>query len=512
MPLTTALAAPPPGAIPARTARIPLRVVIAVALPALFGVLSGLITPRGPITTGEGLATMALALVTGLLAGSAARNRWALLYAPLAFVIALELARLPVTGPTVDAIRVSTQFGFIAFATGRGVHGLLAIAPLMLGVALGAAYAKRRSGSTPQYRGLAGRIWAYFRRTMTVVLAILLAALAVGIARPASTDPIIDANGALKSGSIAELTTVHLDGKDLAVMTRGHDTDNPLLLYIAGGPGGSELGAMRRHLATLEEDFTVVTLDQRGTGKSYSALDPASTLTFDGAVRDVIELTELLHERFGAPPTYLVGQSYGSLVGVRAAQQRPDLFAAYIGVGQMVSPAETDQIIYEDTLSWARAAGRQEVVEHLSAIGYPPYHRISDYETATTYETSDVYPYNHSPNSEGAGQFSENIFVSEYTLLEQLHILGAVLDVFSIIYPQLQEVDFRTDAPTLDIPVYLMQGRFEARGRTEPAHEWFDLLNAPHKEMVLFDTSGHRPLFEQPGVFREALARIAAES
>jgi pimeloyl-ACP methyl ester carboxylesterase len=76
-----------------------------------------------------------------------------------------------------------------------------------------------------------------------------------------------------------------------------------------------------------------------------------------------------------------------------------------------------------------------------------------------------------------------------------------MIDTFTLIYPQIQDIDFRVDATRLEVPVYLAQGAHEARGRAEPASEWFEMLDAPHKEVVLFETSGHRPLFEQPDAF-----------
>ena len=127
-----------------------------------------------------------------------------------------------------------------------------------------------------------------------------------------------------------------------------------------------------------------------------------------------------------------------------------------------------------------------------------------DYEPSLTND-AQVYPYDHTNNSEGAGGFSENLFVKEYTLMEQLHAFAGVFDVFTVMYPQLQGLDFRRDAVSLDVPVYLIEGRFEAPGRVGPAHQWFDLLDAPDKQLITFDTSGHRALFEQPGLFHQAM-------
>jgi len=85
------------------------------------------------------------------------------------------------------------------------------------------------------------------------------------------------------------------------------------------------------------------------------------------------------------------------------------------------------------------------MVEQLEASGPPPYTEMFPYETALSHEDL-VYPYDHSGNSEGAGQMSENLLVGEYTLIDQLHVLGAFMDTFAALYPQLQGIDFRETA------------------------------------------------------------------
>jgi len=259
---------------------------------------------------------------------------------------------------------------------------------------------------------------------------------------------------------------------------------------------------MRNHLPELEEHFTVATWDQRGTGKSYDELDPAGSLTLDGAVNDAVEVTNQLRDRFGQDRIYLLGQSWGSTLGVLAVQQRPDLYAAFIGTGQMVSQLATDTIFYNDTLDWARTTGDTRLVAELTAIGPPPYQRMLDYETALSSE-QQVYPYDHSANSEGEGQFSENFIVPEYTVVDQVHLLGAFMDTFSVLYPQLQDIDFRQTATDFEIPMFFVQGAHEADGRADVFTDWYPMVNAPAKDLTVLDTSGHRPLWEQPGEFVE---------
>lgn len=482
-----------------------LRWLVTVVAPALVALPLALVMPRGPLTAAEGLVTMAVTLLAGLAAGFVSRSRWAMLTSPLVFATVYELVRLGSDGPTVDGLHVST-YGLIALTVGRGIHALLALLPLLLGTALGAGLSRRASDGRSAPHGW-GRVGVYTRRGIAVLAGVALVALAAAIARPATTDPILGPDGGPLTDSIAELTRVDIGGHELAMLIRGRSTDNPVLLFLAGGPGGSELGAMRRHLEALEQDFVVVTWDQRGAGKSYRSLDPTETLTLEQAVDDTLEVTDYLRRRFGREKIYLVGQSWGSTLGVLAVQKRPQLYHAFVGTGQMVSQRETDRIFYRDTLAWARRTGNDGLVATLTRIGPPPYERMLDYEPALSFE-HEVYPYDHSRNAEGEGGFSENLFVEEYTLLEQIHLLGAFLDTFSVLYPQLQRVDFRRDVTRLDVPVYLVQGRHEAPGRALLAKEWFDLLRAPAKKLIVLDTSGHRPPFEQPEQFHEAMTHV----
>ncbi len=275
------------------------------------------------------------------------------------------------------------------------------------------------------------------------VLAVVATAITVLI--PARTEPIRGADGTVVPGSVAELTRVSVTGGELKLLIRGTSDTNPVLLFLAGGPGGSEFGAMRRHGEALEDDFVVATLDQRGVGSSYDQLEPLATHTLANAVTDVIEVTEYLRTRFGQRQVYLVGQSWGSFLGVLAAQERPDLFAAFVGVGQMVDVAETDRIFYDDTLAWARARGNVEFVAQLEAAGPPPYSNLLDYPMVFAHE-QQVYGYDHSANAEGAGQMMENLPVSEYSPLDTVNIVRGLLDTFSALYPQLQDQDLRQSA------------------------------------------------------------------
>ena len=476
------------------------RWVLAVGLAVTWGVLAGLLTPRSPQTTVAALVAIAVSLGVGGCGGMLTRSGWAVVVLPVTFVVAVELSRMPVSGPTVDLPHLST-YGVYALVVGRGFHAILTLLPMAVGAAWG-VLAARRTGPRPGNRGRAVLRWT----AVTASVAVLVA-LTAAVARPATTPPITDPDGAPVAGSIAELTSIDANGHELGLMIRGHDTSNPVVLFLAGGPGGSELGAMRNHLPALEEYFTVATLDQRGTGTSYPALDPTDTYTLESAIADVTATVDYLRDRFGQERVVLLGQSWGTLLGVLAVHREPALYSAFVGTGQMVSPVETDRIIYEDTLSWARRRGTTGLAAELEEIGPPPYSSMLDYETALSSEHA-VYPYDHTGNSEGEGGFSENFLVPEYSLVDQVHLLAGFMDTFGTLYPRIQDVDLRRDASALEVPVFFVQGAHEARGRAQPFEEWYSGLVAPRKSLTVLDSSGHRPLFEQPDEFVQAMATL----
>jgi proline iminopeptidase len=476
-------------------------VAVAVAAAAGAGLLIGLWTPRGPVTTPQALGSIALGLLVGAVAGVAVRSRWALLLAPAVLVAVVEVVRLDSVGPTVDAVRPDGIYGLGALLVGRGFSGLLLLLPVLLGAAVGRAWAVRRRPP----RSTAGRLGLAVRRTVALGTAAGLLLLAVALVRPATTEPIRSADGQREPGSVAELSTVAVGGHEQTMLVRGNSVDAPVLLFLAGGPGGFEIGTMSRYARPLEEHFVVVAWDQRGTGASYGALEPAQTLTFDSAVDDTVELAEHLRDRFDEEQVYLLGNSYGTLVGVRAAQERPDLFAALVGAGQMVDIRETDELFYEATLQHAEQTGDSAVVETLRANGPPPYDDPADYLPATAGEHR-WNDYSDVPGFPGRREPTESLLVPEYSLVDTVRAVSGLVDTYSVLYPQLQDVDLRTDAPRLDVPVYLVQGRHEAPGRAVPAREWFDLLDAPRKQWFTFDVSGHRPFVQEPERLADVLA------
>lgn len=476
---------------PATSLATARRLAVAVALAAglAAGALSAWLTPRGPTTAGNALGLMAIALLLGTLGGSLARTRWILLPLLALYWTGLEFGRLDVVGPTLD-IRFDTPYGIIAFVLTRGLHALLVVPALSLGVLVGMRL-RRPAGGKPTGRPMG-----------TAVLTLAVVALAVLVAWPGSTPPVLGRDGQPIPGSIAELATVRLGGQDQTVLIRAADPSKPVLLYLSGGPGQSDLAFSRVFSNPWVDDFVVVDLDQRGNGRSYPAIDPIGSMTIERAVADVLELTDYLRDRFDERKIYLMGESWGTILGVLAVQQQPELFHAYLGSGQMVDVLETDRRIYADLVAYADRARDTDLQARLRDVGEPPY-RDFPWANANLLAWYDYVYEPYTPSSgylargEAAGLDPFGALGSEYGLIDKANVLRGLIDTFAAMYPQLYDLDLRREAPRLEVPVWILDGAAEADGRRDLMLDWYAALDAPAKELMTWDGAAHSVAFEQ---------------
>jgi pimeloyl-ACP methyl ester carboxylesterase len=307
-------------------------------------------------------------------------------------------------------------------------------------------------------------------------------------------------------GSIATLEPVNLNGSRQWVSIRGHSTDLPVLLFLAGGPGGSELAMTRKYLGELEQHFIVVNWDQPGTGKSYGAVDFAE-LTPERYVQDGHALTQYLRERFDEDKIYVFGESWGTIPGIWLMQQYPNLYHAYVGTGQMVDAVENDTRIYNHAIELAEEWGRTETVAQLRQNGPPPYPPETVISKFGTFNNvlNDYMHMNAHGEGTGHNLMLDSLAAPEYGLLDKVNWLVGLARTFRTVYPQLNDLDFREQVTTLDVPVYFIAGRWDVNADMPLAREYFDLLDAPHKQWIWFEDSAHTPSWDEPSRFVDVM-------
>ena len=325
--------------------------------------------------------------------------------------------------------------------------------------------------------------------TLGTIGGVLLVSLIAVIASQffAATPPITGADGQPIPGSIATLEKVTINGTEQWISIRGHDVNRPILLNLGmGGPGGGGF-ATRSLFEPLEKDFVVVSWDEPGTGKSFKAV-PISTLTLDRFVEDAYVLTLYLRERFHQDKIYVYGVSWSSIIGVKLVQQHPELFHAYIGNGQMVNTTENDILGYEFALDYLTKKGDIKRLEILRRNGPPPY--TGDNVTGRYVAFLDeLNVYMGMPRLTVIVPIVP-FLAPEYGYVDKINHTRGIIDSFDAIYPQLKDLDFITQAPKLDVPVYLFAGRYDVNAMYTIVEEYYNVLESPRKELIWLE-GGH---------------------
>lgn len=304
---------------------------------------------------------------------------------------------------------------------------------------------------------------------------------------------------------IDEKVVVTLGGTPQHVRIRGTRPDNPVLLFLHGGPGVCDRHWVLQNQSGLADICTLVCYDQRGAGKSYSAEQGKQPMTLDLVVEDVRQLVEWLCNRFGQDKIYIEGHSWGTILGTLFVSRYPEHVAAYIGQGQFVEGAENEQISYDFVVAEAVRRGDEKAQRELARIGAPvngEYRSMDDMMVQRNYLTRfGGAEYRH----EGG-----NIYVDvalpilrspEYSLFDLARYAKGSMYCLRSLWSQVVALNFFESAKRLEMPVYITQGDHDQNTPTSTARRWFDALDAPYKEWIAFHESAHSPIKEEPALW-----------
>jgi proline iminopeptidase len=319
---------------------------------------------------------------------------------------------------------------------------------------------------------------------------------------------IADIGRIVSPAGVQETFTVELGGARQVVNVRGADRSNPILLFIHGGPGAVEMPIAWSFQRPWEDFFTVVQWDQRGAGKSYLLNDPkavAATMTPERYRDDAIELIEQLRGRYGQRKVFVLGHSWGSIVGLSVAAKRPDLLHAYIGMGQIIDVRENERIGMAWTIAEAKRRGDAAAVREVEALR--PYPNGGPF---TIDEADGWRKHAIRYGALAAYRPDANFYLRaprlspEYTAADrQAWNDGAVLTVKTI-WPRLADLSFK-DLRRLEVPVVMLLGRHDYVTPSPITDRWMAALAAPRKQVIWFEHSAHLPMIEEPGRTLKAL-------
>jgi pimeloyl-ACP methyl ester carboxylesterase len=312
----------------------------------------------------------------------------------------------------------------------------------------------------------------------------------------------------VSAAGIDEAGYRRIGGLDQWVTIHGKDTSNPILLIVHGGPGDPESPFVKQ-FEPYETGFTVVQWDQRGSGKTYARYGSKTPdMTIDRIAGDGIELTGILRKRFHRK-VIVLGHSAGSVVAVDMVLERPELFAAYVGTGQVVSSAKTVAATAKFVRTIAELSGDHALEHDLDVLaGIDPtnvpqlFAHLGEILAVSRVQRRHLGPAD-SAWLAGLPDLTKQVSTSAELkdIFDGSQFTSRTLDT--------AHVDLEQTALRFKLPVFVIQGRDDLFAPTGLAIEWFDQVAAPRKEMILLEDAGHFALVTHQTEFLAALLKTA---
>ncbi len=309
---------------------------------------------------------------------------------------------------------------------------------------------------------------------------------------------------------IAEVYLIDLGQSEQNLVTRFIQRDQPGVRVLA-----ARIKPLFAQMVERLKIFLRWFTGQRGAGASYTTAISAQNLSLKAIVADGIELSQRLRQEFGRDKIYLEGHSWGTLVGIHMVSQRPDLFHAYFGVGQVANSKRAELLSYNYALEKATKAGDTKTVRGLNKIGSPPYTTDQKWIDTVMTQRGLMQPYeipNQAPFLSMVDIYKNFVFYPEYSINDKLNsLIGSKLSL-KVLWMEAINANLFESHPELEVPVYIFQRKYDMHTVTEVAKDYFDMLNAPKKEYYSFDNSAHWPHLKEHKKYRDILQRIVKKS
>ncbi|MES2125840.1 MAG: alpha/beta hydrolase [Pseudomonadota bacterium] len=347
-------------------------------------------------------------------------------------------------------------------------------------------------------------------RFISMLLFVLCSASAHGEPTPATDAAnykkaraaVADLDKIANPAGVQEAYKTRIGGIDQWLNVRGQDRANPIILFVHGGPASPVTPTLWQFQRPIEEYFTVVNYDQRGAGKTLGESDPAAiadTIRIERYVDDAIDVAEAVRQRYHKDKLILMGHSWGTVVAMRAALKRPDLFHAYVGIGQVISTRENERLSYDYALAQAREKHNEEALKDLTSIApYPGEQPITRERIIVARKWPQYYGGMTAYRSDSTYYFDGPLLSPDYDAANVRAIDEGSLFTLGRLLPEFVTVDM-SGVRSFPIPVVMFLGRHDYTTPTAPTVSWLAQVKAPYKQAVWFEHSAHMIPWEEPG-------------
>ncbi|WP_171014976.1 alpha/beta fold hydrolase [Culicoidibacter larvae] len=307
---------------------------------------------------------------------------------------------------------------------------------------------------------------------------------------------------------------VELNGIEQYFYHRGHDKNNPVMIFLHGGPGSPMLPFANAFQLEWEKQVTVVQWDQRGAGKTYfrNRDKKTPTITMEQMLADGKAMIDYLKTKYDKDKIIIMGHSWGSVLGSQLALKYPHDIIAYIGIGQVVNMFNNEQVGYDKVLEAAKKAGNSKDIQILeSLLPYPTY-EFDERMKKNIMRLRGVqakYKLSTGVSFELVKLAFGSPFYSFHDATFFLQTKAASL--MAPLFDDLLKFDLPTIGTEYQVPYFTIQGENDWQTPISLAREYFAEVQAPRKEFFAIENACHSPMLENKALNDKVVLRILSE-
>jgi len=318
---------------------------------------------------------------------------------------------------------------------------------------------------------------------------------------------------------IQESGFVNINDCDFYVQLRGEHKENPLIIFVHGGPGFPLSYLSAYYQSYLESDYTFLQYDQRQSGRTfYKNETTAKELDIETMLDDLHGIVMYGKQKLSKEKVIIIGQSWGSILGTLYSQKYPENVAAYIGVGQVTDFDQGKIVAASKALQLAKEKAETHNTALLAAC-------IQSFERARTIDAVDldslvtmIATTGKYARCEGqmspfqqmyAGITSPDMNLEDVKWFLKASNTTTIVDaqkpLINYMYYDFNSYDLETE---YQVPTYFIQGICDYITPTEMVEAYYKTIKAPKKKFITIKNTGHTPFLDAPDEFAKAVRNV----
>lgn len=298
---------------------------------------------------------------------------------------------------------------------------------------------------------------------------------------------------------------VDIEGHRNGLFIESTDLENPVLLFLHGGPGFPQYAFIKKSGLSWEDNFTVCYWEQRGTGMSYNTLTQ-DELTLERLISDAVIITNYLREKFNTKKIYICGHSFGTILGSTVVSRYSEYFHAYIGVGQFGRHFESNKQTYAFLLETAIKKGDKKAEKDIRSVTFDR----DFYKNQGFGRILGRYLNKFGGGTKRTGYsnlegIKDLLTCKQYSWRERFNIPKGSFSSYNALSETISKVDAALMAPHFEVPVFIIHGLYDYQTSHKEAKRFYEKIEAPMKRFYTFENSAHSPFVEEKERFIQIL-------